>query len=141
MTNLSRGLRNNNPGNIRINSDNFLGEVKPSQDSAFKQFKTMDYGYRAIFVILTNYINKYGANTIAKIITRWAPPNENNTQAYINTVAARSGINANTLLDMNSGEELIKIVAEISFVENGVPAVMADVQAGFDLQQSIKKKS
>lgn len=50
--NLPRGLRNNNPGNIRRNSDVFQGEIRPSKDKSFKQFETMPYGYRAIFRIL-----------------------------------------------------------------------------------------
>ena len=57
--NLPRGLRNNNPGNIRINGDLFQGEVRPSKDKSFKQFETMAYGYRAMFVILRNYIRNY----------------------------------------------------------------------------------
>ena len=52
--NLPRGLRNNNPGNIRINDDLFQGEIRPSKDKSFKQFTTMAYGYRAMFKILSN---------------------------------------------------------------------------------------
>ena len=55
---LPRGLRNNNPGNIRRNSDAFQGE-KTSSDREFKQFKLMAYGYRAIFKILSNYYRNY----------------------------------------------------------------------------------
>ena len=55
---LPRGLRNNNPGNIRRNSDVFQGE-KTSSDKEFKQFKSMAYGYRAIFKILSNYYRNY----------------------------------------------------------------------------------
>ena len=80
--NLPRGLRNNNPGNIRRNSDVFQGE-KTSSDKEFKQFKSMAYGYRAIFKILSNYYRNYKLDTIRKIIGRWAPENENNTNAYI----------------------------------------------------------
>ena len=56
---LPRGLRNNNPGNIRKNSDVFQGE-KTSSDREFKQFKSMAYGYRAIFKILLNYGRNMG---------------------------------------------------------------------------------
>ena len=66
--NLTRGLRNNNPGNIRINGDLFQGEVRPSKDKSFKQFETMAYGYRAMFVILRNYIRNYKLDTIRKMI-------------------------------------------------------------------------
>ena len=57
--NLPRGLRNNNPGNIRINGDLFQGEVRPSKDKSFKQFTTLAYGYRAMFKILSNYFKNY----------------------------------------------------------------------------------
>ena len=69
--NLPRGLRNNNPGNIRINDDLFQGEIRPSKDKSFKQFTTMAYGYRAMFKILSNYFKNYKLDTIRKLITRW----------------------------------------------------------------------
>lgn len=69
--NLPRGLRNNNPGNIRINDDLFQGEIRPSKDKSFKQFTTMAYGYRAMFKILSNYFKNYKLDTIRKMITRW----------------------------------------------------------------------
>ena len=81
--NLPRGLRNNNPGNIRRNSDVFQGE-KTSSDREFKQFKSMAYGYRAIFKILSNYGRNYHLKTIRQMIGRWAPENENDTGAYVN---------------------------------------------------------
>ena len=66
---LPRGLRNNNPGNIRRNSDVFQGE-KTSSDKEFKQFKSMAYGYRAVFKILSNYYRDYKLDTIRKMIGR-----------------------------------------------------------------------
>ena len=78
---LPRGLRNNNPGNIRRNSDVFQGEVNPSRDKEFKQFKSVAHGYRAVFKILSNYYRVYKLTTIRKMIGRWAPENENNTSA------------------------------------------------------------
>ena len=45
---MSRGLRNNNPGNIRRDRDKWQGEIVPSQDQSFKQFSSMAYGYRAL---------------------------------------------------------------------------------------------
>ena len=80
---IPRGFRNNNPGNIRINRDLFQGEIRPSQDKSFKQFETMAYGYRAIFRILRNYYNNYKLETICKMIGRWAPENENDTDSFL----------------------------------------------------------
>ena len=85
--NLPRGYRNNNPLNIRYSFWNaWKGKVLPNQDGTFEQFNDMAYGYRAALSLLRTYIKKYGCNTVAKIISRWAPENENNTQAYIQHV-------------------------------------------------------
>ena len=129
---LPRGLRNNNPGNIRKNSDVFQGE-KTSSDKEFKQFKSMAYGYRAIFKILSNYYRNYKLDTIRKMIGRWAPENENDTEAYIKAVADYSGIPADDPIDINDREQMIRIVAGMSKVENGREADMSDVIAGWNL--------
>lgn len=129
---LPRGLRNNNPGNIRRNSDVFQGEVNPSRDKDFKQFKNMAYGYRAVFKILFNYHNKYRLNTIRKMISRWAPENENNTGAYVSLVSSYSGIGPDDPISFDR-EQMIRIVAGMSRVENGIEAVMSDVIAGWNL--------
>jgi hypothetical protein len=100
----------------------------------------MAYGYRAMFVIINTYMNKYGLNTIAKIVGRWAPPNENNTTLYIQQVAQWSGIDANFVLTPSDGDTIAKIVAAMSQKENGYPAVMSDVLAGLSLQKSISVK-
>ena len=78
----SRGIRNNNPLNIRRNGDHFQGEVVAGSDREFKQFTSMAYGYRAAFVVLGTYLAQ-GRNTIEKIIRAWAPPTENNTEASL----------------------------------------------------------
>lgn len=130
--NLPRGLRNNNPGNIRRNSDVFQGE-KTSSDREFKQFKSMAYGYRAIFKILSNYYRNYKLDTIRKIIGRWAPENENNTNAYIKAVSDYAGIPADDPININDREQMIRIVAGMSKVENGREADMSDVITGWSL--------
>ena len=130
---LPRGLRNNNPCNIRKSSDVFVGEIVPSKDEAFKQFTTLAYGYRATFVILYKYQHRYGLDTIAKMIARYAPENENHTTAYIDVVAERSGVPANGHITATNGDVMIPIVAAMSAVENGVEAKMHDVEAGWKL--------
>lgn len=131
--NRSRGLRNNNPGNIRRNGDHFKGEVIPSQDRDFKQFETMAYGYRAMFKILTTYYNRYELKTIRQLITRWAPPSENETEIYIRRVSDWSGIPAEKVLDITVPEHLTAIVAAMSRMENGATAVVEEVKAGWEL--------
>lgn len=130
---LPRGLRNNNPGNIRINGDLFQGEVRPSRDKSFKQFETMAYGYRAVFRILSNYRKNYGLDTIRKMIGRWAPENENDTDAYVKAVSDYAGIPADDPININDREQMIRIVAGMSRIENGREAEMSDVIAGWNL--------
>lgn len=129
----SRGYRNNNPGNIRINGDKFQGEVIPSQDKEFKQFESMSYGYRAIFKILRNYQINYKLNTIRQMISRWAPKNENDTANYISFVSERSGIPADDPIRTDNREMMIRIVAAMSRFENGQEADMCDVIDGWEL--------
>jgi hypothetical protein len=130
-----RGLRNNNSLNIRHNSDHFQGEIK-GKDKSFKTFETMPYGYRAAFVTLGTYLSK-GYNTIEKIIAKWAPPTENNTQAYVSAVEKYSGVSRNKELTAADGADYILIVAAMSFVENGINADINQIKAGFALQNKI----
>lgn len=132
MAKLSRGLRNNNPGNIRLSSTRYQGEVD-STDTAFKQFKTMAHGYRAMFVLLYTYQKKYHLHTIAEMITRYAPAVENHTQAYIEAVSEWSGVPATSHITATNGDIMVPVVAAMSRVENGTVAVMSDVEKGWKL--------
>ena len=94
---LPRGLRNNNPLNIRLSSDRWQGQSPPSTspegEKVFCQFESMEYGWRAAFRLLCHtYYGKYKLRTIRDIISRWAPPKENNTPAYIRYVSDYTGI-------------------------------------------------
>lgn len=130
---LPRGLRNCNPCNIRISKTKYLGEITPSQDRAFKQFKSMDWGYRAVFVLLHHYYHKRGLKTIRQIISRYAPPVENNTESYIKAVASAVFLSPDDIVPMEERETMILIVSAMSKVENGTPAVITDVIAGWEL--------
>lgn len=128
---MSRGLRNKNPGNIRLTKTIWKGEVKGT-DKDFKTFKDMAHGYRALFALLKEYISK-GYNTIDKILNRYAPGNENNTEAYITTVVNKTGIERDKVLTFGEVVKIKSLVKAISYVENGVPADGVDVESGFSL--------
>lgn len=128
-----RGLRNNNPGNIRLNGIPYEGEIQPSKDRLFKQFKSMAYGYRAMFVVLHTYARKYGINTIEGMISRYAPASENHTQKYIDAVSEWSGVPGTSHITTTNADVMIPIVAAMSRVENGVPTVMAEVEEGWQM--------
>lgn len=130
---MARGLSNNNPGNIRISGTRYQGEVQPSKDRAFKQFESMAYGYRAIFMLLYTYQKRHGLRTIRQMISRWAPPMENFTENYIRYVAEWSGTGADIGIDALTKSTMVPVVSAMSRMENGVPAVLADVEAGWQL--------
>lgn len=87
-----RGIRNNNPGNIR-HGDQWVGMSENQTDPDYVQFISPEYGIRAMARVLKTYRNSYGLNTIAEIVSRWAPPSENDTQSYIKSVAQRLAVN------------------------------------------------
>lgn len=117
---VSRGIRNNNPGNIRW-GDEWQGLVPKVQrtDKSFCQFVKPEYGIRAMIIILRNYQRKYGLDTVTGIIKRWAPPNENNTQAYINSVAQATGVNSAQRIDTRDSQFMMKLLQAIIKHENG----------------------
>jgi len=96
-----KGLRNNKPLNMRHNADVFQGEIKGT-DKSFKTFSSMPYGYRAAFVTLGTYLSR-GWNTIEKVIAKWAPQSENNTEWYIKSVEKWSGVPRDKELTAASG--------------------------------------
>jgi hypothetical protein len=102
MTHFPRGIRNNNPGNIRYDGTPWLGLDMPPSDGAFCRFTDAKYGIRAMAKIIENYDKKYGLNTIGQIIFRWAPPVENNSGAYANAVASALRVDPNAPLDLAS---------------------------------------
>lgn len=82
----TRGIRNNNPANIRRGC-NWKGLAKTQTDREFCQFDTMTWGVRALLVTLRTYVVKHHLHTVREIITRWAPPSDgNNTEVYIKFV-------------------------------------------------------
>lgn len=128
-----RGLRNLNPGNIRRSKTRYKGEKSDSTDAAFKQFESLEWGYRAIFMLLHTYrVRGYG-DTIAKMIARYAPPSENNTEAYISRLCQETDIPRDMPLDTLNPEQMIPIVCAISAVENGVDADVDVVTKGWEL--------
>lgn len=124
----TRGLRLNNPGNIIISPSHWLGKVAPSRDEKFETFDSMEHGCRALAKTLLTYYRDYDLDTIRMIIKRWAPPEENNTQAYIDDVSERMGIAADATLELLSNIILASLVKSIIIHENGADMTVTDVQ-------------
>jgi hypothetical protein len=115
---LPRGVRLNNPGNIRKGTTQWRGKIA-GDDPDFETFISPKYGIRAIAKTLLSYQDKYGIRTVADAINRWAPPVENDTQAYINHVAAKLGVRPYEPLDFHREAILLPLVMAIIRHENG----------------------
>jgi len=130
---MSRGLRNNNPGNIRLGSFRYKGEKAESSDTAFRQFESMEWGYRAMFVLLHTYAKKHGCCTLRQMINRYAPPMENHTDHYIRRVAHTTHLSSDEKISTTDAATMTAVVAAMSEVENGVKADMSEVWRGWEL--------
>lgn len=128
-----RGLRNNNPANIRRSKDKWKGLREVQDDPEFFQFEEMKWGYRAMLRVLQNYRKLHGCETIADFINRWAPPTENDTTAYIKAVCQYMQVPSLFVPNIENKDCMCILAAAMSLVENGREACMEDVQAGWDL--------
>lgn len=119
----TRGVRNNNPGNIDYHASNAwqgqlgieVGVPKPR----FARFDTPENGIRALGKLLQTYQSKYGLKTVEAIIARWAPSNENDTAAYVRAVEQKTGTAPGAQVNLKSSNVLFGFVKAIIHHENG----------------------
>ena len=134
---LPRGIRNNNPLNIR-KGNNWQGEMSSSTDGEFEQFVSMQWGIRAGFKILRKYMTGYGGRVkpltnIHDIIHRWAPPSENNCKAYIDSVCRFSGLHEFERLQFSDRNKMLALVDGMIRVECGQPVSLDIIASAYDL--------
>lgn len=129
---IPRGIRNNNPLNIRI-GNTWLGERGNPTDPAFEEFVSIEYGLRAAFCILRRYIRRYHKNTVPAIVSTWAPASENNTQRYIDIVCQRSGISPTQQIWFEDETTMCKLVEAMAFVECGQPIDGKKIEKGYTM--------
>lgn len=123
---LPRGMRNNNPGNIRISNTAWQGKIPVANntDRAFEQFSAFVWGIRAMIKNLQSYQRDRGLNNLSQIISTWAPAADNNdTTAYIAAVSLQTGISPTATLNLQDQNTMRKLVKAMSKVENGRDAV------------------
>jgi hypothetical protein len=126
---MTRGLRNNNPGNIRRSNTAWEGLSPTQTDDGFFQFASPVYGIRAMARILQNYFAR-GIVTPATIASTWAPPNENDSAAYSRALSQSLGVDVND----DVSDRLADVIAGIIRQENGVqPYTTATITQGVQL--------
>ncbi|WP_299368329.1 hypothetical protein [Winogradskyella sp.] len=117
MDEYPRGIRNNNPGNIKYSaSNNWLGKIPLSEntDGTFEQFETFAYGTRAMLLLLTNYINS-GRDTLGLIVDDWDLGNP----SYLTYLIDETGFAANQPLQADKAT-LKAIARPMVIFENGI---------------------
>lgn len=115
---IPRGIRNNNPGNIKKNDVEWEGLSAIQTDKTFFQFNDPIYGIRALTKILRTYRNSYNIKNIWGIINRYAPPSENDTESYKNFVKEKTGLNMLEEIEFTV-EGYLPVVKAIILMENG----------------------
>ena len=134
-----RGIRNNNPLNIRHSADQWQGACEEQKDKSFVQFKSMVYGYRAAWKTLQSYYHRFclksQAFTVRNIIGRWAPPKENDTESYIRSVLSLSGIGGKENLlppeNVDCYYRLSRLLEAMTCMECGIRMNQVDSEAIF----------
>ncbi|HFT5368293.1 TPA: hypothetical protein ACGSSQ_003608, partial [Escherichia coli] len=114
----TRGIRNNNPGNLEYSKTNpWVGQT--GDDGRFAKFETPEHGIRALGRNLMSY-QRQGIDTVSEIINRWAPPTDkNDTMSYIKAVCEQLGVSADEPLDASNPDTLKALCAAIIHHENG----------------------
>ena len=144
---MTRGLRNNNPLNIRHSKDKWQGTATTQTDRSFVQFESMAYGYRAAWKTLDTYCLRFRRKrqpyNVRNIIARWAPPSENDTDAYVRAVVKLSGLGGNENIprphryrNFERLEKTARLIAAMTCVECGIRWHEVDWDAiwqGYDL--------
>jgi hypothetical protein len=134
---VSRGMRNNNPLNIRIvNGTKWQGQCLKQTDRDFVQFDTMALGIRAALKILAHYIDSYHLHTVRLIVGRWAPKVENDTGHYISAVLSMSGLGGNEIIHSDDEKQMKRLVAAMARVENGVAVDSKAIDEGWRLYRN-----
>lgn len=123
---LPRGIRNNNPLNIRRSKDKWKGMRAVQSDAQFCQFESLEWGWRAAFWLLTRtYYHKYRLFTIRAIVQKWAPAIENDTKAYIANVSRLTGIDPDEPIGIPSDQPArwIALGTAMAIQENGIESL------------------
>jgi hypothetical protein len=120
---LPRGVRNNNPGNLDRCGVPWQGEDRSEaarkRETRFCVFLQPQFGFRAMAKTLLTYQRKHGLRTVRQIISRWAPPVENDTGAYVRAVANAIGVGMNQDINIAQPCVMLPLLRAIAHHEQG----------------------
>lgn len=117
----------NNLGNIRTSKHKWQGKVACSKPSAFECFEHPVWGVRAMARVLKTYFHKHNLTTVESIISRYAPPVENNTEKYVSWVSSQLNVAATVEINIDDDETLYRMLTAMIIMESGWEYDTADV--------------
>ncbi len=113
-------VRNNNPGNLKWDGKSQWKGMTGVDPKGFVQFLSPEMGSRAAGINLGNQQKLHGINTLSGLITKYAPKSDNNdTAAYVQTVAQKTGLDPNAPLNLQDPAVQAKILPVMFGVESG----------------------
>lgn len=131
---MTRGYRLHNPLYIKLNTCKpYKGEVRPSEDVRYAQFKCVEYGYRAVFKMLNTWQQNLGFTRLIEFIEQWCPASEYDTRWVIDQVCMRSHLADVSTIDTKNKLQMCKIVAAMSYVKNSIEPNEEDIKKGWRL--------
>ena len=138
---MTRGIRNNNPLNLRRSGDPWRGLSPTQSDPDFAQFTTMTWGIRAAFVNLRTHLERdrraHRPTTVISEIRRWAPPKENDTRAYVEAVCKKAALKADEPLDWRNKNQICRLLWAMAHHENGQALSFQLFETGYELAQHL----
>jgi hypothetical protein len=113
------GVRCNNPGNIERSNPLINWRGLTGYDGVECVFATPQDGWHALCMDLLAAQLKHNRHTIAEIITPYAPPSENDTAAYIQSVCMQMQTTSDIALDLMQPVDLSRLAQAMAFQEQG----------------------
>lgn len=132
-----RGIRNNNPLNLRKSNILWKGKIRLGTDNEFEQFVDIFYGIRAAMVNMRTHIKQDAQRlircTVKREIARWAPPTENNTTRYVQLVCQRAELQPEDTLDFTNKQMICRLCHEMAYMECGVQLPMDYFEKSYEM--------
>lgn len=134
-----RGIRNNNPLNIKLNpKNNWIGKIAENTDGTFEQFRHIVYGIRAAIILIRGIIRFFNKakdtnSSVAHIIERYAREDANTTRNYVSSVCRGMGVDSDYIVDFADKDAVCSLVYEMAKFENGKAIDMLDVRSAYNM--------
>lgn len=130
----TRAIRNNNPLNLRISDNPWIGKVYPNTDGAFEQFTSPVFGIRAAMINIRTHCRRHHGLTMAELIKIWAPASDGNRpREYIARVKMSANIMGTEKILYNDRGQMTRLTRAMAEVESGTKYDISIFEQAFDM--------